>query len=267
MKIYTVTNHFYREVANLFSGIADVDILPSSRSEYLELPEFDLLVFTGGEDINPMKYGVDDPSIFPNISRDSLEFSVFSDFLRGRIKCKKIFGICRGMQLINVGMGGTLYTDLEDFFGKGHELYHEVKWSSDKEPAKSLKNFLPKVNSLHHQGIRKIGTIFSPTILAVEPTTNLVEAIMWGDTILGVQFHPELMPNSENKNSIAEIICSWVNNKERGTSSKDLYKEREIYSFNNLFTRTYADMPLTVNLEEAAELNEEYDEDLDEMEE
>lgn len=207
MNIYTVTDDFYGSVCELFTEHGEVKILPKDSNEYKKL-KIDLLIFTGGEDIDPERYGLSDKSIRFNAKRDSREFSVLSHVLRGGMNVNKVLGICRGLQLLNVGMGGTLIPDIFAKYGESHEPVHPLEWLM-----KSPLSILTETNSLHHQGIAQAVTRIADhrnaKVLAVEPRTKVVEAITWGDNFLAVQFHPEFFPDSPIKRDIASIISSW----------------------------------------------------------
>lgn len=158
-----------------------------------------LVIFTGGEDIDPRYYN--EPSRFSdsNPTRDDWEYRVFKNMP----KSAKILGICRGLQVINVFEGGSLYQDLYHETGKAHNFEHELKI----EVRGSLvdKYFRGRlVNSMHHQGIKH-----NPTKLSNVTATHkdLIEAIETPSTIL-VQFHPELMSNDYAKD-FGQAILNW----------------------------------------------------------
>src|SRR5688572_25794786 len=176
MNIYTVTTDFHDSVCELFAEYGEVKVLPESVEEYVGL-DVDLLIFTGGEDVNPERYGNYDKTIRFNPKRDEREFSVIHNVLKKKFRPKKVLGICRGLQLINVAMGGTLILDIGDKYGQSHGYSHPLSWFM-----KSPLEFLKETNSLHHQGIELKGTRINPTVLAVEPRTKVIEAIVWGDS-------------------------------------------------------------------------------------
>lgn len=220
MNIYTATNDFYGSICELFSEHGDVKILPETPEEWKSL-KIDLLIFTGGEDIEPERYGTTDKSIRFNSKRDYREFSIFAKILRRSINVNKVLGICRGLQLMNVGMGGTLITDIYSKFGEDHDHIHPLEWL-----AKSPMSILKETNSLHHQGILAsyIGNMSSAEILAVEPRTKVVEVIKWTNKFLGVQFHPEFFPEGHMRNELANIIASWCQEDIPLSSSKSADK-------------------------------------------
>lgn len=152
-----------------------------------EFRKVDLLLLTGGLDVNPAVYG-EVPSFYTSNS-DVFKQFFFDKRLQTYIDNKvPIFGICLGFQQLNVKFGGTLEQNLlwhpqsPDRWEKGHK----VKFGGG--PAK-------EVNSHHHQGVLTTGVADCFDVLAVEDTNDdvkVVEAIKHKDLpIAGVQWHPE----------------------------------------------------------------------------
>ena len=203
MNIYMATDDFHYSVSELFAKYGEVKILPQKYEDYRNL-KVDLMIFSGGEDVNPVRYGEFNKKIYFNESRDEREFTILQDIMRGRTNIAKVFGICRGLQVINVAMGGTLIPDITEKYGRPHDGTHPLIWK-----AESPMKILQETNSLHHQGIQSLGTRFRPTVLAVEPLTNVTEVITWADSFFAVQFHPEFFPDSLIKREIARMIIQW----------------------------------------------------------
>lgn len=201
MKIFTTTDDDHKAFKRLFHK-HEVRLLPQ---DYVG-ESCDLIIFAGGSDVHPSFYG---GQIFGNWydkKRDVFEQGVFANVIAHRIKAKKIMGVCRGMQAINVFLGGTLVHDIATVYGKDHPQVHGIRWRSPE-----ILGFLEKVNSSHHQCISHIGDRLSYKILATEPNTGIIESVSWGDgMILGVQFHPEYWRPSPLADKIADSIESWV---------------------------------------------------------
>jgi putative glutamine amidotransferase len=164
------------------------------------LPRLDGVLFPGGGDIDPALfqghahrevYGIDP-------DRDRIELH-----LTRRAAAQQIpfFGICRGIQVINVAMGGSLYTHIPDQHPHAmrHDWYpdipreylaHAVKVQPGSQLASLLGQTEVQTNSLHHQGVDVVASGFQPVAWAPD---GLVEAIeLPGHPFgLGVQWHPE----------------------------------------------------------------------------
>jgi putative glutamine amidotransferase len=153
----------------------------------------------GGADVWPGTYGEKPlrPEWHGDRVRDEYEIALVKAFSAAG---KPVFGICRGVQLLNVAHGGTLYQDIRTqkpgaLVHRNAEIYdlnfHEV----DILPGTRLAQLLPagrhKINSVHHQGIKDLAPGF--VVEAVSPMDGVVEAIRHtgGPWVAGVQWHPE----------------------------------------------------------------------------
>lgn len=210
MKIYTVTSDFFQSVQDLFHDVGTVEILPKNYNDIADFSA-DLIVFTGGEDINPKRYTNRPHNGHYNDKRDSWELKVFKDITKGALKTKKVLGICRGLQLINVALGGNLLYDIATKYGANHMGVHTLNHVVPGH----MFSFLEMVNSMHHQCADSWGfsKAYPPKSLAVEPTTGTVEIMAWGNVFLGFQFHPEFF-GSENpyRDQVANAVKDWVEN-------------------------------------------------------
>ena len=162
--------------------------------------ELDGLVLQGGADISPTCYGEEplQPEWAGDRVRDDYEMELFSEFMEAG---KPVLGVCRGHQLINVALGGTLYQDIPSQIGaqtahRNREIYeanvHEIRI----EPGSGMARLYPdmpvtQVNSLHHQAVRRLGRDL--IVEARSSTDDVVEAIrLKGRSyVVGVQWHPE----------------------------------------------------------------------------
>jgi putative glutamine amidotransferase len=137
-----------------------------------------LVIFTGGSDINPQRYGEKADNSYYDSDRDEMEYELLSMALSLK---KPILGTCRGLQLLNVFFGGTLYQNIT----WGHNN-REFEWQS-----RILESLFPRTNSLHHQGIKDLAENFLPIGNTFD---RLTEAIFDPrQLILAFQFHPELI--------------------------------------------------------------------------
>lgn len=154
-------------------------------------------LFTGGHDIDPYLYGEENRSCgVINHDRDRLEKAVFEKAYGGD---KPILGICRGLQIINAFLGGTLYQDLptERPTDTAHVMerpydraVHNVKIERKSSLYKLLETDTLGVNSYHHQAIKDIAPPLSVMAVAEDGTAEAFEdrtrRFLWA-----VQWHPE----------------------------------------------------------------------------
>jgi putative glutamine amidotransferase len=158
-------------------------------------------LFTGGHDVSPGLYAAEVlPFCGPVCEkRDAMERALFSRAVAGQNK--PAFGICRGIQLFNVLLGGTLYQDLPAQFAKS-PLSHQQQPPYDRpvhsvrvEPGSPLGELLAAdtlaVNSCHHQGIAGLAPELVPMARAED---GLIEAVYMKNRsfVWAVQWHPEM---------------------------------------------------------------------------
>ncbi len=160
---------------------------------YAEL--FDGVLFTGGADVNPARYGEENRYARDwNDELDEMELQLFNAFYK---KGKPIFGICRGIQAINVAMGGTLVQDIPTEVGEGHaseEHTHTVKTVPGSIVA-SLFGEEVLTNSFHHQAVKECGPGMHIT---ARTSDGVAEAIEHESLpIFAVQWHPERVIGEE----------------------------------------------------------------------
>jgi putative glutamine amidotransferase len=157
------------------------------------------LVLSGGEDVDPSRYGEAPSPALGEVEplRDEMEFRAVACALARDLP---IFGICRGLQVLNVHFGGTLYQDIATD-RPGELLAHQQSqaWSVRSHPANVLPDSLLHrvigedriaINSFHHQAVKHL----APGLRVVARADDgLVEAIEHTDYpwLLGVQWHPE----------------------------------------------------------------------------
>ena len=180
---------------------------------------FDGIFIPGGVDMDPAtfheapheKLGRIDPP------RDATELMLAKWAVE---EGKPLFGLCRGLQVINVALGGTLHQDLEaempgaikhDYFPNAGFTRDHLAHDVTIEPGSRLRQIvgdrvLP-VNSMHHQGIRTLGTGLKATAFAPD---GLIEALETeGDNyVMAVQWHPEALADRDEK--MAALFHSFV---------------------------------------------------------
>ena len=158
----------------------------------------DGIILTGGEDINPLLYNnPNNISVCESINnrRDSLEQKLFDFAFRHQIP---LIGVCRGMQMMNVATGGSLYGDLPIEIGtnvihrKNGEVMHDIVITDTCSLIFPVEKDTFNVNSWHHQGLKDI----SPYLQIVAKSYDgLAEAVVMDKVfhpyMIAVQFHPE----------------------------------------------------------------------------
>ena len=182
----------------------DVSKVDQLAQDYVQL--IDGLMLPGGPDVDPTFYGEEPhPKIGMTLyQKDRFEIALIKAALAAD---KPIFGICRGIQIMNVAMGGTLYQDLESQYPElkiqhpqatlGQFATHHVELTAGSKLAKLYGQSTIKVNSRHHQAVKAVGKGLKVTAVAPD---GVIEGMESTDTdlFLGVQWHPENMWQQED---------------------------------------------------------------------
>lgn len=157
----------------------------------------DGLILQGGADVSPKAYGEEpiQPEWSGDAVRDAYELELVHEFIEAG---KPVLGICRGMQLINVALGGTLYQDLPTQ-APGTVEHENTHYDRNAHPVV----FTPEgefrqwfdcdgglVASIHHQAVAKLGR---DVVVEATADDGVIEAIRWQGRsfVCGVQWHPE----------------------------------------------------------------------------
>src|SRR4051812_38562476 len=167
--------------------IVDPDDVP------IALDAVDGLVLTGGGDVDPARYAqaAHEETSLVDDARDAFDLRVVTEAIDRRLP---LLAACRGMQVVNVALGGSLVQHLPEHrqFERFTEGVHEVTVEAGSRLAKVLGTDRLRVNSLHHQAVCDA----APGLRAVAwATDGTVEAVERDDDapLLAVQWHPELM--------------------------------------------------------------------------
>lgn len=162
--------------------------------------ELDGLVLQGGADVSPETYGESPlaPEWAGDRVRDLYEIELFWAFA---FQGKPVLGICRGAQLINVALGGTLWQDIRTQIGgqvshADSAAYDQHAHEIEIAPGSGLARLYGlerrrQVSSIHHQCVKTLGR--GLVVEAVSPEDGVIEAIRWrgASYAVGLQWHPE----------------------------------------------------------------------------
>ncbi len=167
------------------------------------LSRLDGVLFSGGGDLDPARYGAPPHPLAEGIdpARDAAELAL----VRWAVaEARPLFGICRGAQLLNVALGGTLYGDVSEHPGALRHVYpsetpadrpHPVQVAEGSRLAGLLGLPVLAVNSLHHQAVRAPAPGLRVTARAPD---GLIEAVELPEHpfAVAVQWHPESLPDA-----------------------------------------------------------------------
>ncbi len=202
----------WRVNLNYVDGVAQAGGLPVILPPIVGAAEevvhsIDGLVLSGGSDLHPSYYGEEAlPELDVTLpERDAFEMELLEHALE---RGTPVFGICRGLQVLNVALGGTLYQDLPAEVGAWATAHrqraplwqwtHEVDVDRASNLAKIMEGTRLRVNSFHHQAIKDLA---APLIAVAHATDGVLEAVESRDLtehwLAGVQWHPEAIRGAD----------------------------------------------------------------------
>jgi putative glutamine amidotransferase len=181
-------------------------ILSPKETAKVLLERIDAVLIAGGADIDPSLYREElaDERWQGHPLRDRLEIALIEEAIHQK---KPLLGICRGHQMLNVALGGSLVQDLPsmrpgEITHRDQETYdklgHNITVAPNNHLARLIGDGPQWVNSVHHQGIKELSTSLVATAFAPD---GLIEAVE-GEGCLGVQWHPEWMQDKESGRAI-----------------------------------------------------------------
>lgn len=161
----------------------------------------DGLLLTGGEDVAPSYYGHEPHPQLGGVNdrRDDFELALFHKAMERGIP---IFGVCRGMQLINVAMGGTLVQDIpserpSDIKHRNSPDLHDIDIMPHTRSAQVMGQARLRVNSSHHQCVRDVAPALKVTAYSPDGIPEMLEGYP-RLRIMAAQYHPEVMAAEQN---------------------------------------------------------------------
>ncbi len=185
------------------AGALPVILSPLVGAEHaaLALEGMDGLLLTGGEDLDPAWYGAVPSPRLGRVDRlrDRFELALFA---AARQRGLPVLGICRGLQLVNVALGGTLWQDLpterpthvaHDPPAARDARTHAVRLAAGSAAAAAVGATALTVNSFHHQAVRDLAAGLRPTGWADDGVIEAFEGEDGAGWLLAVQWHPEEM--------------------------------------------------------------------------
>ena len=205
--------------------------------------QLDGIIFTGGEDFAPAYFGEEEHEHLGevNVTRDTYDLTLFKLASDRNIPT---LGICRGLQLINVGMGGTLYQDLpsekpSDINHRQSEAgtvaTHSVSVVEGSLMHQILGQKEVQVNTFHHQAIEKLAPGLKIVGWANDSVPEMIEAYPHRQ-IIGTQFHPEIFTNAGNE-LMGKLFKFLIGKAETFQKAKDIHSRI-------LSVDTHTDTPL-----------------------
>lgn len=209
-----VANNYIKAISENGASPILLPIIADDEQIENQIKLIDGLLISGGYDVDPQFYN-EEPlekleAIYPK--RDIYEIKLIKYALKHK---KPILGICRGFQILNVALGGSLYQDVsyrENTFIKHsqsaepHQATHNIDIDENSTLFKISGKTQERVNSFHHLALKNIGSNLKITAWAKDGVPEAIENTDDSSFILGVQFHPEMMFKTS---SFAEKIFQY----------------------------------------------------------
>jgi putative glutamine amidotransferase len=196
-------------------------LLPHDPDGMKELfTRLDGVFLTGGVDVDPSRYGEEKHPLCgtTDADRDAIELMLLEHAMEVG---KPVLAVCRGVQILNVARGGTLYQDVSaqvpaalkhDYFPTPSNpsrdyLAHDITIAAGTRLAAILGETVVPVNSMHHQAIKDLAADLRPTAFAPDGIIEAVEGAS-GRYLVGVQWHPEEL--AETQPGMRRLFTSFV---------------------------------------------------------
>lgn len=235
---------YYRAV--LAAGGVPVIIPPFSTKEQCNriLDSVDGVLFSGGPDVDSSFFGQQPhSSVSVNPERDHYEMMLANEALR---RCIPIMGICRGIQLLTVSLGGTLYQDISLFRNNGTDVCHRPDPSSDDDAwhnvsfdrnsiiGSLLGTETMYVNSYHHQILDNLPAELKAVAWSADGVVEAVESSI--SPLIAVQWHPERMYLKGNTQCMP--LFEWL------VSKSAVYADLREFHSKHIILDSHCDTPM-----------------------
>ncbi|MBJ7611625.1 MAG: gamma-glutamyl-gamma-aminobutyrate hydrolase [Candidatus Nephthysia bennettiae] len=193
---------YYEPYVRAVAGAgAEPVLVPATPALHLEMTRMlqgvDGLLLPGGWDMDPALYGEPPVEVLgtTDVELDRAEIEAATEAMAIELP---VLGICRGQQVLNVALGGTLHQHVEGHDGRGQprdRLAHPIRVERDSELARAAGGAEVMVNSLHHQAVKELGSGLQ--VSATSPD-GVIEGVEHREAVVAVQCHPEeLVEKSE----------------------------------------------------------------------
>jgi putative glutamine amidotransferase len=210
-RCWIMSNRYVHVLAEVGAIPWLIPLLPNDTETLRAIYDrLDGLFLTGGVDVDPSNYGEVKSAVCgrTDADRDAVEIQMVKWTIEDK---KPLLAVCRGLQVLNVSLGGTLFQDLGEHYSRAlkHDhfpkadgtptrdyLSHAVKIDPNSRLAHYLGADFAPVNSMHHQGIKRLGAGLVANAWAPD---GLIEGIERpdGQFLVAVQWHPEELTNSD----------------------------------------------------------------------
>jgi len=208
-----MNQRYYHAVASAGGAPVLVPLLDDLETLRAIYERTDGILIPGGVDVDPAAFGEKPHERLGRIdpARDRVEIQLVKWAVEDD---KPLLGLCRGLQVINVALGGTLYQDLETEYPNGikHDYFpnygfsrdhlaHDVTVEAGSRMRHALIDAAVPVNSMHHQGIKALANGLSASAVAPDGLIEAAESTN-ESYIVGVQWHPEVFELSDPSSGV-----------------------------------------------------------------
>lgn len=210
----------------------ELQLITAADAGQARAEHFDGVLFAGGEDVDPAFYDESKKheNVYTDLERDKFEFAWLDRARRERLP---VLGICRGAQMVNVKFGGSLYQDLKSDWtpeatapeishrqpGERSDLTHDVTVTDPESRLAEVFQGSCRVNSLHHQAIRRVGRGLKVSAYSEDGLVEAIEAADNDSYLLAVQWHPEELAQRPEQKKLLERFLAECRAQEQNKSA------------------------------------------------